>query len=398
MDCACENIVKKKSLRKESTRNNRNEGDHTGQKSLELDDCKMVDELLKFEKDKCEEMLKTSTRLQEIDDEIQETEIQIRNIQEQQQVKKCTDSKYLKQWNDKMLQLSLEKRTAIQNLLYFPYALKPKLEHFQQEIKIKYGKNTSRANFVNLKICPRPSDPLPKRVDNNEDAASTRSNSPSNRPISLDKMINHNKKFASISHDKKDSGEIIEYDFKAEEFGLESNVLETEPSSYNTPPIERDNSDALELLATLEFNTKDLLREELKSKSYFEPLCTLSDQYKRFYVLIETLKHKVRVLNTISETKLDMPKDVQEKLWEHSEKLVKKMDTLERTYRTLFEESGLKEIETTIVLPEELRPYEKCYRFIEMTELKKYINLQAHHTHLMKILLNKKENGDHSFW
>lgn len=385
MDDCCVNTKKKMSLMKKKKGVERKNEKHQGP-----DSCYMVDQLLEYEQDKREEMQNTSKRIQERDDEILEMENEIRDIHRKQQMRKRTEGQLeeVNKLKENINRLSRENREAIQNLLFFPYALDLESKDSEEEDDVNFRKNTLRASFVNLKSCPRAAGPFNNKLDN-EDAQRSRSNSGSRGPINLDKMMNYKRMFAGLKQDRKDSGEIVNYDFKVEDFGIDSSVVEE--TSPEILQYEEDNADALELLGSLEFNTKHLLRKEMKLKGYFETLCSLTDQYKRFYVLIETLKHKVRILNIISKTKLDMPHDVRDKLWKHSEKLVGKIDTLERTYRTLFETAGLEEIETVILLPEQVRPYEKCYRLIETTELKKYIHLLARHTQLIKTLMDEKQ-------
>lgn len=365
-----------------------------------------ITDLHKFESDKDEELKKIRSRLQQIDDEIEHINNETRKYQ---QMKKCTRVNCaLQHSSNKLEQLSHEKHTETLNLLYFPYAIEPQRKHIQLKKK-KRRNNVHTAHFVNLRTFRRYEnlDTLKDKGDNNikvstshDSVTSSASASVavnSTKAITLDKMVQYNHMFAKVSKEKKsdadDDASFESFDFNIEDFGVQLKDFIDKPLADTIIHKVDHCIDAIDMLPQLKFNTKDLLRKDLKSKDYFRSLCKLSDHYKRFYVLMETLKHKIQVLNKISETKLKLSREVQSELFESSKNLVEKIHKMEKLYRKLFRVCGMKEIEAMMVLPHQLRPYERCYRFIETSELQKFINLLSSQTQLMKDWLREESTN-----
>ncbi|KAI5697581.1 hypothetical protein M8J75_012640 [Diaphorina citri] len=379
MKCSQLKIVEPKTSKK-----NRGRRKGTSTKRKRPSGNQLVTDLHIYEAYKEEVLRRAKNKIEIFNRELQELNHQVVDIRQRKlECGKEDLDKVLVGLNEKIKQLTQERNSETQQLLYFPYALEPKYQTI-------CGKGIRRANIANNPPCPKP------KAMSDKFTGPTYVAQPLTNfiTISQSKMMSYTKLFAKMSKDPKEEN-VITYESDSEfdnEYYPDYEVEEKLPSQNTNKEVFKDNSDVMEIIPMLDFNTKDLLREEIKTKSYVHSLCLLTNHYKRFHLLTATFNHKLQVLSKLCETTLGIPKSTHREVFDSMERLIDKINNLDLSYRTLFEMCGMKDIATTIFLPDLQKPYEKSYRFIEMTELKKYLNLLVQQNQRMRFILDQKND------
>lgn len=345
----------------------------------------LIKDLDKFEADKLEFVAETNLKIRCLEAEIQYLR-QRANAQSKPTHCGTKDFNIIVQQyltKKKIKQLMDSRNTHMESLMYYPYEYKPTAHNIQgiDETFNNIDETFNEEFEQNVSCNIRFHNPT-RIVQGKTTAVRKLKPAPQIKEVDIEKMVAYQYLFASI-----DAAHLSLYDIKFMEEIPEELIKHDEDIDY----VANTAADVSAVLASLKFNTSDLLRQDLAHKSYYTSLVTLGDQHKTFHVLLDTLRRKVQTFYLMGEADLQLPKHLREELLATAEKLLNMIAELEQTYATLFKVSGLEDVQTTMFTPKALKPYEKVHRFVEETALTRLVFILRAQNQTMKNVLQNPD-------